>query len=227
MTISPLFDLFYPRLCVVCGRRLHDDERHLCLHCLQHLPRTGFHTEASHAMEQLFRGKADIVHAIAYFYTSPQSEYRHILHHIKYHDGKECARYLGRLYASELAGSDILHDIDLIIPVPLHRKRLHSRGYNQSEWIARGIAEVIGIPLDTRSLIRYVANPSQTRLSLYERWINTQSIFALSDSHNIQGRNILLIDDIVTTGATLLACVNTLNEAYPGSVSLLTLSIAR
>ena len=116
-------------------------------------------------MEQLFRGKIDIDRAFAFFYSTPHSQYRRLLHHIKYHNGKECARYLGKLYAEELCETGLLDDIDLIIPVPLHRTRMRKRGYNQSEWIALGISDITGITLDTQSLIRPKANPSQTHLS--------------------------------------------------------------
>ena len=227
MTTDALLDLLFPRLCVVCGRRLQSDEPHLCLHCLQHLPRTKFHEETEHAMEQLFRGKADIDAAFALFYSTPHSDYRNLLHHIKYHNGKECARYLGQLYARELRASGQLDGIDVIIPVPLHRSRLRKRGYNQSEWIARGIADVSGIAVDTHSLIRRKSNPSQTHLSLYERWLNTRDIFALSPGHTCTGRHILLVDDIVTTGATLLACAEALQAAKPAGISLFALSFAR
>ena len=227
MVMNALLDLFYPRLCVVCGSRLHEGEQHLCLHCLQHLPRTQYHREESQPMEQLFRGKTEAAFAIAFFTTSPRSEYRNVLHYIKYHDGKECARYLGRLYAEELSASGLLQKIDLLVPVPLHRSRLRRRGYNQSEWIARGIADATGIPVDTTSLLRQKANPSQTRLSLYERWLNTRSIFALREGCDLQGRRLLLVDDIVTTGATLLACAETLQAAAPEKIAFLTLSIAR
>ncbi len=225
--IKELLDIFYPRICVVCGRRLQADEKHLCIHCMQHIPRTHFHIEESHPMEQLFRGKVEIDNAFAFFYTSPQSEYRHILHHIKYHDGKECAHYLGRQYAIELSDTDSLHDIDLIMPVPLHHSRLRQRGYNQSEWIARGISDVTDIPIDTHSLIRMKSNPSQTRLSIYERWLNTQNIFKLSHNIDSSTSHILIVDDIVTTGATLLACIEALQETFSGKISVLALSIAR
>ena len=178
-------------------------------------------------MEQLFRGKIDIDRAFAFFYSTPHSQYRSLHHHIKYHNGKECARYLGKLYAEELCETGLLDDIDLIIPVPLHRTRMRKRGYNQSEWIALGISDITGITLDTQSLIRPKANPSQTHLSLYERWLNTHNIFSLSPNHNCTDKHILLVDDIVTTGATLLACAQTLRTAQPRNISLLTLSFAQ
>lgn len=227
MMTNPLLDLLFPRLCAVCGSRLQSDETHLCLHCLRHLPRTDFHKESEHAMEQLFRGKIDIDRAFAFFYSTPHSQYRSLLHHIKYHNGKECARYLGKLYAEELCETGLLDDIDLIIPVPLHRTRMRKRGYNQSEWIALGISDITGITLDTQSLIRPKANPSQTHLSLYERWLNTHNIFSLSPNHNCTDKHILLVDDIVTTGATLLACAQTLRTAQPLNISLLALSFAQ
>lgn len=227
MTNNALLDLFFPRLCVVCQNRLQSHEQHLCLHCLQHLPRTHFEQKREHPMEQLFRGKIAIEQAFAFFYSTPHADYRNLLHHIKYHNGKACARYLGALYADELCAKGKLDGIDVIIPVPLHRSRLRKRGYNQSEWIARGIADVSGIPLDTHSLIRHKANPSQTHLPLYDRWLNTRDIFALAPHHTCSGQHILLVDDIVTTGATLLACAETLQAAQPAGISLLTLSFAR
>ncbi|MCD7710774.1 MAG: ComF family protein [Porphyromonadaceae bacterium] len=227
MKNNPLLDLLFPRLCVLCGRRLQEHESYLCLSCMQHLPKTNIHLKEENLMEQLFRGKADIARTFAFFYTSSQDEYRNILHEIKYRGGKECARYLGDLYARDLCESHSLDDMDVLIPVPLHPSRKRQRGYNQSEWIAKGIADRTGLKIDTRHLIRSKATPSQTHLSIYDRWLNTQMIFKLLPGHDFTGKHLLLIDDIVTTGATLLACAKTLEEAHPRAISLLTLSIAR
>lgn len=227
MTTNPLLDLLFPRLCAVCGSRLQSNETHLCLHCLRHLPRTDFHKENEHAMEQLFRGKTDIDRAFAFFYSTPHSEYRSLLHHIKYHDGKECARYLGKLYAEELCETGLLDNIDLIIPVPLHRTRMRKRGYNQSEWIALGISDMTGIALDTHSLIRGKANPSTNpSFSLRTMAQHPRYIFTLPRSrlhrqtHTPRRRHRY-------NRCNPAGLCQTLRTAQPRNISLLALSFAQ
>ena len=226
--IGFLVDLFYPRLCPVCGRALQHHEPHLCLHCLQNIPRTQLHLHGSdNEMEQLFRGKVPVEKAAAFFYFTHSGDYRHLIHHIKYRGEKECARYLGALYAREI-GSRFFADIDLLVPVPLHPRRLRKRGYNQSEYIAAGIADATGVPVAPEVLQRIRQTQSQTAKGIYQRWKNTRDSFRLqSQPENIEGKHLLLIDDVVTTGATLLACIEALHDIKNIKISLLTLSMAR
>ena len=220
-------DLFYPRTCLVCGHALQSHEKHLCLHCIQNIPRTQLHLHSEdNIMEQLFRGKANVEKAVAFFYFTHDGDYRHLIHQIKYNGEKECGRYLGEIYAREL-GLDFFSDIDLIIPVPLHPKRLKNRGYNQSEWIAMGISDFTGIEIDLHLIGRSGSTETQTNKNRYERWENTQNIFSLDNTAEIEGKHLLLIDDVVTTGVTLLSCINTLSNIKNIKISLLTLAMTQ
>lgn len=225
--IGNIIDLFYPRTCLICGRALLAHEKHLCLHCIQNIPRTDFHTKDSHPAEQLFRGKIEIEEVYAFFYFTLNGDYRHLIHQIKYNGEKRCGQYMGYLFAQELIRDGKLQDIDIIVPVPLHRSKERRRGYNQSEWIAKGIAEAIRKDVYPRLLCRKRKNESQIHKSLYERWLNTRSTFQLNETADLEGKHILLIDDVITTGATLLACAETVSRIKNCKISLLALAIAR
>ena len=178
-------------------------------------------------MEQLFRGKIDIQDAYALFYFTQHGDYRRLIHNIKYKGEKRCGKYLGSLFASELLKEGKLQDIDIIAPVPLHHSRERTRGYNQSEWVAKGIADVIGKEVYPHLLCRRKKNESQTHKSLYERWLNTHSAFYVQETSKIKDKHILLVDDVVTTGATLLACAEALLKSGNCKISLLTLAITQ
>ena len=225
--IDNIINLFYPNTCRICGRTLSTHENYLCLHCIQNIPRTDFHIKDSHPAEQLFRGKIEIEEAFSFFYFTPNSNYRQLIHQIKYNGEKHCGQYMGTLFAQELVRDGKLQDIDIIIPVPLHRSKERRRGYNQSEWIAKGIANVIHKNVNSHLLYRKRKNESQIYKSLYDRWLNTQQTFQLDKSTNIEDKHILLIDDVVTTGATLLACAEALSGLKNCKLSLLTLAITQ
>lgn len=178
-------------------------------------------------MEQLFRGKIEIQDAYAFFYFTKNGDYRNLIHKIKYYGEKRCGQYLGYLFATELLTDKKLLDIDIIAPVPLHRSRERHRGYNQSEWIAQGVANATGKEMRPHLLCRKRKNESQTHKSLYERWLNTRLSFYPQEADDIEGKHILLIDDVVTTGATLLACAEALLEYKNCKISFLTLAITQ
>ena len=152
----------------------------------------------------------EVVSATAYLYYYKEGKYSSLIHHLKYHDHPEVGTYLGRLAATELRESGFFDGIDLIIPVPLSRKRYHQRGYNQSDYIAQGISEVTHIALRTDCLARTVDTDTQTHKSKEERWKNTKDIFQVVNPETLKGKHLLLIDDVATTGATLHACASTL-----------------
>ncbi len=219
-------DLLYPRCCAVCHRALLRDEDHLCLHCLQGLPRTHYHLLDSNLMEQLFYGKLDVERAVAWCYFAQGSDYRKLIHHIKYHNDPQCAYYLGWVYGKELQESALFLGVDYVVPVPLHPYRAWQRGYNQSERIAQGVADALGVSVANGWMKRVKHSQTQTNKSLYERWLNTQSIFALVDGHPFDHKRLILVDDVVTTGATLLACAKSLSRVKEVKISLLALAIA-
>ena len=177
---------------------------------------------------QHFVGYPAVEHATAYFFYAHGNAYTRLITRSKYSDSPETGRYISRLVAQELAGSGFFSGIDLLLPVPLSAWRKWSRGYNQSEWIARGVADVTKLPIDTKSFIRHRHNETQTHMTREERWKNVQHIFSVRRPERLKGRHILLIDDVVTTGATLMSCVETLAQAVPDlRISVFALACAR
>jgi ComF family protein len=217
--------LFFPRLCVLCKTPLIQEERQICLGCLCDLPLTDFPAGEDNPVSCLFTGKVDIVSATAWLHYEKGAKVQRLIHSFKYYNNKSLAYQLGRQMGLSLQ-SYISQEIDLLIPVPLHRKRQRKRGYNQSEWICRGLASVVPIPVCTNSLQRRMASGTQTNKSLYDRWMNVQQLFALNDEHGLEGKHILLVDDVVTSGSTLCMCAETLLTAPGVKVSVLALAVA-
>jgi len=177
-------------------------------------------------MEQRLWGKSNIFRSTAFYYFHKGSILQKILHELKYNGNKELGKMLGKIAATEVIESNDFASIDLIIPVPLHPNRMKSRGYNQSEWIAKGIASILKVELNTNSLIRNVDNVSQTKKSRYDRHTNTDGIFSINDINLFERKHVLLVDDIMTTGSTLIAC-SELFKNIPGvRISFFTLAIA-
>lgn len=225
--LGSLIDLCYPRLCLICERSLMGGEEYICLHCLSHIPETGYHRWPDNPMEQLFYGKVSVERAFGFFYFTPEGNFRKLIHAIKYKGEKEAASSLGRLYALRLKESGILDTVDLIVPVPLHKKKQRQRGYNQSEWIAKGISGATGLKIATNLLRRRHRTHTQTRKSGYERWENVQDAFCLAAPLPPECRHLLLVDDVITTGATLTACALALCRNRKVKISILTLGVAR
>ena len=223
-----ILDFISPRFCVVCGKRLAPSERSLCSVCLLHLPRTTYQfTPDDNPMAQLFWHLAPVERAAALLYYEPHSEIARIIYDLKYHDRPDIGEDLGRLMANEMQIAHFFDGIDLLLPVPLSKKRLRQRGYNQSEQLAIGISDITHLPIVTKALRRKHFVQSQTQLSRHERQENVAEVFELRDSTMIQDKHILLIDDICTTGATLLACSEALRPVKGIRISVLTLGFTK
>jgi ComF family protein len=228
MKFKPLHDflsLLYPDLCVVCSENLQGHEAHVCSSCLNSLPKTNFHQVPNNLLEQRLWGKVNFHRATAFFYFHKGSPFQKILHSLKYKGKKEVGETLGKHAAVELSTSEEFTSIDMIIPVPLHPNRIKTRGYNQSEWIAKGISEILDKPLDN-SLIRTKDTKSQTRKSVYDRYKNTDGIFHLTNSDSLVNKHILLVDDVMTTGATFEACIQALSHVEGIKISAFALAMA-
>lgn len=222
--LSGFLDLLFPRLCVVCGSALSYSEEYVCVSCLARLPKTRYHLLPDNNLEKCFWGKINIEHASAFFYYTKGSGFDKILHELKYRGMKELGQVMGRYMATEIISSGFFDGIDVIVPVPLHPDKKKQRGYNQSEWIAAGLSAVTGIPVDTTSMKRKVANPTQTHKNTLERWENVQGIFEATDVSALEGKHVLLVDDVLTTGSTILSCASALDGIKEVRFSILTLA---
>jgi len=218
--------LFYPNICAVCGQNLVIGEDIICLSCLQKVPRTRLHLEKDNVIEQRLWGKAKIERATAFYYFTKKSKFQKILHHLKYNGNQEIGVVMGRYAAAELIESEDFTHFDYLVPVPLHPKKLQKRGYNQSLCIAQGLAEILNVEISTENLVRVIENPTQTKKSAYERWENTKGIFAVTNPQQFENKSILLIDDVLTTGSTLIACIEAIHDACNAKVSVFTLAVA-
>ena len=223
-----LLDLISPRLCVVCGHRLSVSEEILCTRCLLHLPRTGFHLNAyENEMAKLFWGQIPVERATAFFYYEAHADAANIIYELKYKNHPEIGEEVGRMFAKEIKPSGFFDGIDGIIAVPLAKKRQQQRGYNQSEEIAQGVSEITGLPILKKVVRRTVFEGSQTNKGRWERHDNVEHVFELIDAKAVSGRHLLLIDDVVTTGATCLACAKALCQAGDVRISILSLGFAK
>lgn len=221
-----LWELFFPRCCVVCGHRLLKDEEHLCLRCLSRLPRTGMHLYPDNLMEKNLWGKLPLGRAVAFLYYAKGGDTQKVLFSLKYHGNSRLGLFLGRWMAAELLPSGFFQDIDYIVPVPLHERKKRRRGYNQSEMLAEGLSVVTGIPVSKHLMVREQFTETQTRKGSYERWVNVSGVFGCPVPEVYEGKHILLVDDVMTTGATLVSCADTLSAVPRLRISILTLALA-
>lgn len=224
--LDAFLSLFFPRCCLVCDRPLAKGEEYLCTHCNMTLPRTELHKYPDNVVEQMFWGKIPLERATSYLYYRKGSGYGPLLHRLKYGGQKEIGETMGRYMAAELLSCGFFESIDVIIPVPLHEKKQRLRGYNQSEWIARGVSVVTGIPLDVESVLRSKNTETQTQKTTFERWANVAQIFILQYPERFTGKHILIIDDVLTTGATTVACASAFEGVEGTRISVLTLAVA-
>ncbi len=224
---NDLLNLFFPHLCLLCKTPLVEGEEHICLKCLCDLPRTGYDFREENPATYLFAGKAPRYRAAAFLHYEKGGHVQQLIHALKYYDNYEIGYYLGRLMGQYYQEALLTDLPDVLLPVPLHPKKQRKRGYNQAEWIARGVNDILNLPIDTTSCRRTKETDTQTRKQVYERWENVQDIFTLSDSTALAGKHILLIDDVITTGSTLAACAQTLLTIPNTRVSVLAVAIAQ
>jgi len=224
--LNDLLFLIYPQVCEVCNNVLAEHEHQICTKCLYELPKTNYHLNIDNPVNQLFWGKVKINSATSYFFFKKGSKFRKLIHKFKYSGKKEIGFELGKKFGNQLAESVYFKDIDIIIPVPLHPDKLKKRGYNQSNWLAKGISKTMNKLIDNHSLCRKVFTDTQTKKNRHERWENVKSAFEIIDSESLKNKHILLIDDVVTTGATLEACASIILEIENTKVSIATIAMA-
>lgn len=226
--LTEFADLLFPSLCLGCSEAMGENESILCTSCRIKLPETKQHLnpDDEHLLNK-FAGKVPIRFVASYVYFNKGGIAQKLIHNIKYKGQKEAAKQIAEWYGHQLrAECNRLKEIELVLGVPLHKSRMQQRGYNQADWIAEGIADVFIIPARTDILVRNEFNSSQTNKNRLERWENVKTVFAVVKPEAVINKNILLVDDVLTTGATLEACAIELFKAGCNSVSVLTLAVA-
>lgn len=222
-----LFNLIDPEVCTMCGCGLNETEKVVCLGCRMELPSTRFERYANNAVEMKFWGRADIHSAFSAFYYRKNEKLQKMVHAFKYHGNREAARFLGREIGLRMKDRNFAEDYDYLVPVPLHPNKLRIRGYNQSMLIAEGIREVTGMEI-SNSLIERVSNQtSQTKKNKFERWDSASQSYCLANgAERHAGIRVLLVDDVLTTGATIEACCNALKGIPDVRIGFVTVGIA-
>lgn len=224
--LSGLADMAWPNLCLLCERPLTNGEQHVCLNCLYELPAIHEASFKENATADRFLGKIEFERAASGFRYNKDSSIQKALELLKYKGEKEIGSCLARVSAKRLHEQGFFKDIDALVPVPLHKRKQKKRGYNQSEWIAKGVGDVTGIPVNTTVLGRVVHNSTQTTRNLWSRWENAQGLFELGASDNMHGKHLLLVDDVLTSGSTLEACGQVLRQIPNIRISFFALALA-
>ena len=219
--LDSILNLFFPRVCAACGEVLLKDETTVCLKCRYTLPRTGYELHADNPLAQSFYGRVKFHAVTACFFFAKSGKVQHLIHQLKYKGNKEAGFFLGQQLGESIKEAPLFQGIDYLIPVPLHPKRERQRGYNQALMIAQGIHEVTGIPIGDRFLARAIYTETQTHKNAEERFKNVKDIFEVHFPEELEGKHILLIDDVLTTGATLESCAHQLE-----SIPVITISAA-
>lgn len=225
--LNNLSDIVFPECCAGCAAPLMNRENTICLHCKEELPFTNFADEPENDTEKIFWGRVPLEAASSMIYFMKGGTIQNMLHQLKYNEQKEVGVELGRMAGKDIAASRRFSGIDLIVPIPLHQKKLRKRGYNQCSFLARGMSEVTGTPFTDEALKKVSHNESQTRKSRFQRWLNVKTIFQTTDPRLLKNKHILLIDDVVTTGATLEAAAQKLLEAEGVKVSIYTIGLTK
>lgn len=216
--------LFFPHLCAGCGTDSLPLQVPLCIQCINELPLTNFHLHANNTVEKHFWGRLPVSAVTAFCHFTGGSLIQHLLHQLKYKGNKEAGYFLGNLMGKSLQQTNRFAHVDALVPLPLYAQRERRRGYNQSEVLCQGMARVLQLPVISNAVVRLSATETQTRKSRMERWKNMEGKFELVNTGAIAGKHVLLVDDVLTTGATLEACGHAVLQAPGTQLSIATLA---
>lgn len=219
-------NLFYPKVCQVCNSILVKGEDIICVSCLHELPVTNYHLNKENPVVKVFYGRIPIENATALLEFQKKGSVQKLIHQLKYRKQKEISSFLGRWLGEEITATGDYKDVDIVIPVPLHRKKLKIRGFNQVEGFGKEIAKALEVPYKDDVLLKKSFSTTQTLKERLSRWGNIQETFVLTNAGTISNKHVLLVDDIITTGATLEACAQTLQQVPKLRISIATMAIA-
>lgn len=221
-----MLHLLFPHRCAGCGSDVLSADQIICTECIDALPQTYFEQYSGNPIEKIFWGRLPLANATSQFFFTKDSVMQHLMHQLKYRGNREVGVYLGKLIGSQLEATNRFRNVDAIVPLPLYPEKEYQRGYNQATLLCEGIAEVLQKPVLQNAVVRTHHTDSQTKKSRVERWQNMEGRFLISNSDALQHKHLLLVDDVVTTGATLEACGRKLLEVDGVRLSVATLCCA-
>mgnify|MGYP005850698243 FL=1 len=225
--LTDFLAMVFPEVCFSCQQALWKGEQHLCTKCIGFLSKTYFHQyPKDNPLYEKFWGLSLLDHSLAFLKFSKGGKTQRLLHALKYKQQPALGVYLGRLYAADLCAAGYQPPFNLVLPIPLHVEKFRQRGYNQAACFAKGLAEGLGLAFREDLLLRNKNTATQTRKGRFERWENVDSIFEVAEVEAVQGKHILLVDDVVTTGATMQACLKMLQTQPVEALSVAALAIA-
>lgn len=226
--LADFVSLIFPQVCLACDEPLARGEDHICTGCRAQFPYTDYHKlpSSENPLARKFWGKLPVRYSLSYLRFLRRGRVQHLLHQLKYQGQQDVGRVLGRWYGTELAEHGLATEFDLIVPVPLHPRKLAKRGYNQADSFAEGLSLSLNVPWNATALRRTEHTASQTRKNRAERWENVAEVFEVNEKQNLVGKRVLIVDDVLTTGATLEACAAALLAAGCSEVSIATIACA-
>ena len=222
--LKDIFYLFYPKLCINCGLTLLQNEEYLCLKCVSDLPIVDNNEYENTKLESIFYGKIPIGKVRSFLYYQKHGVTQKLMHQLKYKNQPEIGKYLANWFGENLKNSNTFNNVDYIIPVPLHSKKLKKRGYNQVTEFGKELSEILSIHYKPNILIRTSATKTQTLKQRFERFSNNKTKFNLTDKELFKNKHVLLIDDVITTGATIENCCNELLKSEGITISIATMA---
>ncbi|PCI34120.1 MAG: amidophosphoribosyltransferase [Flavobacteriaceae bacterium] len=225
--LKDIFYVFFPNYCLGCDITLQTHESYMCTHCRHDLALTYFTNEANNHLERSFLGRVKIIEATALFYFEKQHKAQELIHLLKYENQQQIGVFLGDWMGNEIKNSERFQHIDCIVPVPLHPKKMRHRGFNQLDKFGKRMSHHLEIPYITQVLIKTTRSNSQTNKGRFARVKNTQEIFTTQQKHLIKNKHVLLIDDVITTGATIEACYDALIQIEGVSISIATMTCSK
>ncbi|MDB0040567.1 phosphoribosyltransferase family protein [Algibacter sp.] len=224
--LKSIVNLFFPKVCYACHNLLNDNEDTICMDCRHDLPITNFHFDNNDSVQKALYGRAKIENGTALFRFEKKGNVQRLIHNLKYKDHEHIGFVLGNWLGGELKTLESYKNIDVVIPVPLHKNKLRKRGYNQVALFGQQVAKALNADYLDDVLVKVTNTKSQVNKKRLARWTNSNELFTLKNMETIDNKHILIVDDIITTGATLEACISVLNQAKNLKISIATMAIA-
>ncbi|WP_299398433.1 phosphoribosyltransferase family protein [uncultured Gelidibacter sp.] len=224
--VKNLLNLFFPQICLSCDNQLEDNELHVCTSCRHELPLTNFENIQQNEVAKILYGRVQLKYASSLLWFSKKGLVQHLLQNLKYKGHEEVGEFLGIWLGEELSKLEGFRTVDVVVPVPLHSKRLRQRGYNQVHKFGAEIAQALNCDFNTHVLQKTKATKTQVFKDRLRRWNNDDTVFSITEYESLKGKHILLVDDIITTGATIETCANALLKIEGVTLSVATMAIA-